>query len=121
MNTHQIGAYYEGVAARYLQKKGYRILQRNFRCRQGEIDIVALDGRTIVFVEVKYRRGKSTGYPEEAVTLHKQRVISRTADFFRVRYRVQEEIPCRFDCIALAGEEIRHYENAFDYIPPGQR
>ncbi len=121
MNTRAVGKYYEEKAAAYLQEKGYRILARNFRCHQGEIDIVAQEGRTIVFVEVKYRAGTRAGWPEEAVTRRKQYVISRVADYYCVRYRIQENIPCRFDCVALVGDAIHHYKNAFDYMAYRQR
>lgn len=137
MNKRAAGAVYEQRAADYLEKCGYRILQRNFRCRMGEIDIIAQDPGsdessseestkecgiresrirpTLVFVEVKYRRTAGSGGPEEAVTKAKQRTICRVADFYRTRYRIDMRTPCRFDVIAIEGERLRHRKNAFLY------
>lgn len=116
MNRRQIGSEYEKEAARYLEQNGYVILARNFRCRIGEIDLVASEGGGLVFVEVKYRKNRRNGLPEEAVSGKKMQTISRVADYYRVRYRVPESVPCRFDVIAVEGEEIRHYKDAFPYM-----
>ena len=67
MNKRQTGADQEVLAAVWLEKQGLRILEKNYRCRQGEIDLIARDGRYLVFVEVKYRKGIHTGHPSEAV------------------------------------------------------
>ena len=75
------GSVYEDMAVCYLKKLGWRILARNFRSRFGEIDIIAADGRSIVFIEVKYRKNDHKGTPLEAVSLYKQRRISHTALF----------------------------------------
>ena len=115
MNTRKIGTEYESRAAEWLEDIGYEILSRNFRSSYGEIDLIARQGACLVFVEVKYRKNSSSGKPEEAVSLQKQRKISKTADYFRVKYRIGEETPCRFDVIAVENGEIRHYENAFSY------
>lgn len=114
-NTRRVGAGYEEKAAEYLQSRGYFILCRNFRCRQGEIDLIARQGGYLVFIEVKYRRGKANGWPEEAVTPAKQRSICRTADYYRLCRGYREDTPCRFDVVAILGEEITLYENAFFY------
>lgn len=74
-----LGAIGEDIAERYLKKKGYRIIDRNFRCRLGEIDIIALDGEALVFVEVKTRRNQNYGRPCEAVNTVKIRHILQTA------------------------------------------
>lgn len=107
------------MAADYLEKRGFTVLCRNFRCRSGEIDLVARDGRTLVFVEVKYRRSGGTGLPEEAVSPRKMRTISRVADFYRVRFQVPENVPCRFDVIAIEGTSVRYYRDAFPYMGAG--
>lgn len=117
MNKRTVGADKEQIAAAFLKDQGYRILQQNFRSRTSEIDLVAWDpARMLCFVEVKYRRTVRSGYPIEAVDRHKQRRICRCADFYRVRYHVPEDMPCRFDVIAILGEQITWYKNAFDYI-----
>ena len=117
MNKRVLGAHYEALAAAWLEKKGIRILQRNFRTRFGEIDLVALDERAgapvLVFIEVKYRNSHFAGYAEEAVTVKKQKTIKYIADYYMVRYRVHEKMPCRFDVIAFQNGRLRHIENAF--------
>lgn len=72
-NFRRLGAFYEDRAARLLEERGYWILEKNYRCRIGEIDLIARDGRTLVFIEVKYRRTDSFGRPEEAVDARKQK------------------------------------------------
>ncbi len=112
-NKRKTGGRYEELAADYLRCRGYQILKMNFRCRTGEIDIVARDGAAIVFVEVKYRNSKRYGSPEEAVTPVKQRKIIRTAQFFLCRFGIGDSVPCRFDIVAVDGDGIRHIKNAF--------
>ena len=117
VNNRALGAKYEDLAAAWLEEQGYRILQRNFYSRFGEIDLIAMDQRerrpVLVFVEVKYRNSCRTGYAEEAVTRKKQQAIRHTADFYRVRYRIPDTISCRFDVIAFQNGRLRHIENAF--------
>ena len=115
MNRRQTGTEYERRAEQYLREKGYEILERNFRCAYGEIDLIARQGSGLIFVEVKSRKNRRAGLPEEAVSLLKQQKICRTADYYRVTHRIGEGTPCRFDVIAAEGEELRHYENAFAY------
>ena len=114
-NKRKLGARYEEKAAEYLQNRGYFILCRNFRCRQGEIDLIARQGGDLVFIEVKYRKSVRSGQPQEAVTPGKQRAICRTADYYRLRHGYGEDTCCRFDVVAILGEEITLYENAFPY------
>lgn len=122
MNTRAVGTRGEQRAASYLQRLGWRLLAKNFRCRRGEIDLIAWDTSGdkpyLVFVEVKYRKTSGTGHPEEFLTLTKRKTISRVADFYRVRYRVPADTPCRFDVIAIEGETLRHIPHAFWYLPP---
>jgi len=115
--TQEIGAHGEELAAKHLAAKGYRLLDRNWRWRQGEIDLVAEKGGEIVFVEVKARRSHSFGTPEEAVTLAKQRKLIRTAQAYLLR-QGKPQARWRIDVIALdlnvEGEVVRleHLENA---------
>lgn len=111
-NFRRTGTYYEQIAAEYLKKQGYLILQMNYRCRLGEIDIVARDGACVVFCEVKYRTDCRTGTPLEAVDIRKQKVIFRCAVYYLTEYG-QEDSPCRFDVIGIEGREITHVINAF--------
>ena len=111
--SRQTGSFYEGIAADYLEKKNYEILQKNFYSRHGEIDLVAKDGKYLVFVEVKYRTSCQSGHPLETVNLKKQQRIKKAAQFYLQRYRVFPDTPCRFDVVAILGEEIMHIQDAF--------
>ena len=101
-------------AGAYLEKYGYKILEYNYRCRQGEVDIVARDGEYLVFCEVKYRSGAGSGYPEEAVDLRKQKKISKCALYYLTVHGLVD-VPVRFDVVSIEGEQFRLYQNAFDY------
>ena len=106
----------ERAAEKYLGRNGYRIVARNFSAAGPEIDLVAMDGETLVFVEVKTRRNREAGAPEEAVDERKQKQIRRAAEMFAMRYR-EDEIEMRFDIVAVdaSGErlEIELLRNAF--------
>ena len=115
-NRRALGSEKEARAAGYLRQKGLQILARNFRCRQGEIDLIARDGAAIVFVEVKYRKNAALGLPEEAVPYQKMRKISRVAAFYFARYQIPPDTTCRFDVIAIEGDQLRHYPDAFSYL-----
>lgn len=113
-NLRTKGNLYEKKAGAYLQKKGYQILEYNFRSRYGEIDIIAKQEDTLVFCEVKYRSEAEQRIPFEAVDQRKQRRISQTALYYLGKYADLETL-CRFDVIGIAGEDIIHIENAFEY------
>lgn len=108
-----IGSSYEELACAYLQDKGYRIADRNFSMRGGELDIVARDKETVVFVEVRYRADDVHGSPLETVNVTKQRRICRTAQFYLLKHGYPENVSIRFDVIAVTGDRIEHVENAF--------
>ncbi|MCI8892201.1 MAG: YraN family protein [Eubacterium sp.] len=114
-NNRAVGADYEQKAAQYLETLGYRILERNFRCRMGEIDLIAMEGRYLVFLEVKYRTDLRTGTPQEAVNDRKQKKICRAASYYCKIRRISTEQPCRFDVAACRAEEWTLIRNAFDY------
>lgn len=116
MNKRRIGEAYERRAEAFLQEQGLRTLCRNFRNRYGEIDIVAKDGETTVFVEVKYRRDAGKGLPQEAVGFRKQWKICRVSDYYRMIHKMGDFSPVRFDVVAICGEKISWFRNAFDYI-----
>jgi putative endonuclease len=111
------GAAGESLACRYLQARGFAVVARNFRCRSGEVDVVARQGDTTVFVEVKERRGRSHGQAYEAVTFGKRRRIIRAARLFAAA-RGLSDTPLRFDVVSIDwvdGEpHIRHEPGAFD-------
>lgn len=107
----------EDAACRHLESAGFRILARNFRCRSGEIDIVAGDGPTTVFVEVKDRASRSHGEGFEAVTLRKRQRIVRAARLYAASKGLSES-PLRFDVISIDRSseppKLRHDRGAFD-------
>ncbi len=111
-----LGKLGEELACGELQRRGYAILERRYRSRFGEIDIVARDGETIVFVEVKARAGQEFGGAAAAVTAWKQRRVTQMAVDFLSRRRLSES-PCRFDVVAIDFEDgkprMAVYANAF--------
>lgn len=113
VNKRQTGTSYEIKAEEYLIKKGYKILERNFRNRSGEIDIIAKDGEYFCFVEVKYRTTNDFGSPLEAVDYRKQNQIRKVAMYYLMKNKLSEWTPCRFDVIGFEGEKMTHIENAF--------
>ena len=113
-----LGKIGEDLACAELERRGYAILARRYRRRGGELDIIARDGATLVFVEVKSRDGHDFGDAAEAVTRLKQRRIAALARDFIVRHHLPE-CPCRFDVVAVhvgdgAPPAIEVYQNAFD-------
>jgi len=118
-STYQKGKKGEDQAAAFLRLKGYRILERNFRVGQGEIDLIARRGGTLVFIEVKTRRGKAQGTPLEAVTPHKVKRLSAAAAVYLAGNPL-ERGNCRFDVVTLGPDKnllgllkVQHFENAF--------
>ena len=103
MNKRTTGTHYEQVAGRYLETLGYKILEYNFRCRSGEIDIIARDGRYLVFCEVKYRKDLSKGLPAAAVGFAKQLKISRCALYYLMIHHCYGT-PSRFDVVGILGK-----------------
>lgn len=114
-NRRRIGTVQEERAAAFLSGLGYRILERNFRCKRGEIDLIAEEDGVLVFLEVKYRKSGCCGSPAEAVTRSKQRTICRVADFYRMLKGIPESRSCRFDVVAILGDRVQLYRNAFAY------
>lgn len=117
LHNKSLGSEGESLAVTYLERHRYKILERNFRCRGGEIDIVARDGKTIVFVEVKTRTNGHYGPPQLAVTSFKQRQISKAALTWLAKQR-QLDACARFDVISItfSGQmpQIEHIPNAFE-------
>ncbi len=115
-DARQTGQRGESLAARFLEKEGLRILQRNYRAKQGEIDIVAMDGPVLVFCEVKARSDTEFGEPEEAVTCRKQRQMKRAAAAYLYDHGLIEQ-ECRFDVVAILlnkePPDVRYFKNAF--------
>ena len=114
MITKFAGRAGEDAAATYLKKRGYKIVERNFRTRLGEIDIIAKHKNVLVFVEVKARADLSFQRPAESVTADKQRKIALTALYF-LSANGLDDVPCRFDVIEVVGKDVNHIINAFEY------
>ena len=116
------GAEGEEIAAGFLVKRGYRILQRNYRTVLGEIDIVAREGNALVFVEVKARSGSQFGPPQVAVDLRKQAKMSRVALAY-LRHKGMAPCDCRFDVVAVVkssgGIQVELFQNAFEVADTG--
>jgi putative endonuclease len=111
------GTLWEKIAEDFLGARGLRLIQRNFSCRFGEIDLVMEDGDTVVFIEVKYRGSRSHGSGANAVDIHKQQRISRTAAFYLAVNPARAEQFCRFDVVSIDPstdeQEINWIKNAF--------
>lgn len=117
---HETGKIGEDIAVRYLEKIGYKILDRNFECKQGEIDIIALDKEEIVFVEVKTRASALYGLPKEAVNKIKKKHIYQSAEFY-VYLNHLENTPIRIDVIEVYKKhgifKVHHIKQAITEKP----
>ncbi len=112
MNKREVGSQKENLAISYLKNKGYKIIKQNFYTKFGEIDVIAKDGNTLVFIEVRSRSYDNLGLPEESINKAKQKKIIKTAKIFLNSFNIDyNEI--RFDVIAILNENINHIENAF--------
>lgn len=116
MNTREVGTSYEKMAENFLKQNGVLICEKNFRNRKGEIDMIGRDQEYLVFFEVKYRATNKKGSPIEAVTRAKQKTICKVADYYRMLHGIGEFTAIRYDVIAICGEEIQWYKNAFAHI-----
>jgi len=112
--TRNKGKHYEVLAENHLARHGLSILTTNFHCRHGEIDIIALQENTIVFVEVKYRSSSHFGDAIEAVTPKKIVKLIKAAEVFLCQNALYENYATRFDVIAITKNKFNWIENAFD-------
>ncbi|MBP3603560.1 MAG: YraN family protein [Lachnospiraceae bacterium] len=117
MNRVEKGKKYEEAAVGFLKEKGFFVLERNYKCRQGEVDVIGIHDNCLVFVEVKYRKDNSRGVPEEAVGVSKQKKICHTSDYFRISHKKYFSMQVRYDVVAITGDEnhITWHRNAFMY------
>ncbi len=113
MNKRAVGTEYENRAKEYLGGLGYRIVSSNYRCRAGEIDLVAVQGGYLVFIEVKYRRDGHSGDGLEAVDRRKQQRILRSARWYLMEKQIAFDCPCRFDVLSFQGDEVTLIQDAF--------
>ena len=116
MQKNTYGKKGELIAANYLKKQKYKILETNYKNQIGEIDIIAKDKNYLVFVEVKTRISKAFGDPLEAIDEEKQFKIRNVATMYLMKNKLLDKVPIRFDAIAILGDiehEIRHIKDAF--------
>ncbi|MFQ6083720.1 MAG: YraN family protein [Candidatus Aminicenantia bacterium] len=114
---HQLGREGEILAAKYLKKKRYHIVEKGFKALGGEIDLIAYDGDTLVFIEVKTRKSLEFGFPQEAVTPQKQEQLRKIAQGYLMKNNLNN-IKCRFDVLGILFSETKepeifHIKNAF--------
>lgn len=107
MIRNELGKKGEKLAVRYLKKQGYKIIEINYKTKLGEIDIIALDRNTLVFIEVKSRISQKQGLPQEAINKRKQQQIQKVAEFY-LKQKSLKHLNCRFDVISVL---------FFDYNP----
>jgi putative endonuclease len=115
--AYELGKTGEDVALDYLKKKKYKIVDKGFRFLRGEIDIIAYDDETLVFIEVKTRKSVKFGQPEESITPAKRKQLRRVAQGYLLRKHIQD-VECRFDVLSLTYDElggytVEHFEDAF--------
>ena len=127
-NKRKLGEEIEAQCVFYLQSKGVKILNKNYSCRFGEVDIIGLVKTpdlinpdmltdTLVFYEVKFRKTGKNDVAEAAVNIRKQQNICRVSDYYRMMKHISEDTQIRFDVIGVNDRNITLYENAFEYIP----
>lgn len=112
-----LGQWGEEVALKYLKRKKYKVVNKGLRLLRGEIDVIAYDKKILVFIEVKTRSSQKFGFPEESVTLSKQKQIKKLAQGYLTSHNI-EDVECRFDVLSINLDEnkncfIRHIKNAF--------
>jgi len=117
ITPYQLGRMGEKIALEYLRKKKFTIVSKGFRLHRGEIDLIAYDGKTLVFVEVKARGEVALGLPEESVDLRKQKQIRKIAEGYLALNNI-DDVECRFDVISIVFDKkgafsLSHYKDAF--------
>lgn len=115
MTTRTIGKQHEDLAASYLQQQGLQLIERNFNCRMGEIDLIMRHNDTLVFVEVRYRSNDAYGSAIESVTYKKQQKILKTAQFYLMKKPQFQHLNYRFDIVGISqnGQTLDWLSNAF--------
>ena len=113
----EVGQRGEDLAVDYIQNSGYTVLERNYRCKLGEVDIIARDNDTLVFIEVRTRSSIDFGLPQESINRRKRHQISKVALEYLTRKKLKN-IPARFDVIAISlkgeKEKVEHFKDAFE-------
>ncbi|OGP82480.1 MAG: YraN family protein [Deltaproteobacteria bacterium RBG_16_54_11] len=112
-----MGSRGEDLAVQYLKKRGFKVIERNYHCQWGEIDLIAREKNTLVFIEIKARSSSEYGLPQEAVDRFKQKKLIEVARYYLAERHLTEDIPARFDVVAIhltpAGPQIELIKDAF--------
>lgn len=114
MDKRKLGTLYEEKTGQYIEQHAMKILEKNYRCRCGEVDIIARDHDCLVFIEVKYRTSMHYGHPALAVDYRKQRKIIQTATWYLKKTRWFDR-PIRFDVACWIGTTLEYHKGAFEY------
>ena len=101
--TREQGEYTENLACQYLENKGFKLIEKNFNCRLGEIDLIMKDKDSLVFVEVRYRRSNNFGSGAESITISKQSKLIKTASLYLQQHAKLNQYPARFDIVSISG------------------
>lgn len=113
MNKRMIGSVFEDIAVTYLLKHDFQILERNYRCKIGEIDIVAKKNHILHFIEIKYRKDETYGNAVYSVTKKKQEKIYRIAECYLLEHMIRPNISISFDVLAITGNDVNYIENCY--------
>jgi putative endonuclease len=118
VTTREQGEYTESLACQYLENKGFKLIEKNFNCRVGEIDLIMKDNDSLVFVEVRYRRSNNFGSGAESITANKQSKLIKTAALYLQQHAKLNKYPARFDVVSITGFiETDNIDNInFDWI-----
>ena len=101
--TREQGQYTESLACEYLEAKGLKLIEKNYNCRLGEIDLIMQDNDSLVFVEVRYRRSNNFGSGAESITNSKQSKLIKTASLYLQQHAKLNKYPARFDVVSISG------------------
>ena len=117
-STREQGEYTETLACQFLENKGLTLIEKNFHCRLGEIDLIMQDTNSLVFVEVRYRKNIDFGSGAESVTASKQEKLIKTASVYLQQHDKLNQYPARFDVVSITGSLESNNINAinFDWI-----
>lgn len=109
------GRHFEYFAEHYLKNRGLKLVSRNYSCRFGEIDLIMRDGKSLVFVEVRYRKNPLYGTALDSITPTKQKKISKTAQHYLQTHDWTDKLFCRFDALGIIGDENQQISNKTNY------
>lgn len=115
-HNRQTGNIAELEAQRYLEKRGLSLCEKNFSCKAGEIDLIMKEGKTLIFIEVRYRHSRAYGTAAETISPTKQRKIIRATQFYLQQQGLWDKVACRFDVIGMDNDisKITWIKNAFE-------